>query len=269
MNFIGRRISNPIICELSEYNPSNNSSKIINGTDHIQFNISVLLNIDNYDDYDVERYVTQTDIVEFNGNLFVYAFGRTYILGSKYLKSVETIEPVFNNKILYEIKLSIENKNIYNNLQEKTSNSNIDKFVIREVGVYNKDNTNLNSIHQYFEPHNYYNKADGTKFSPINSDSELESGQKLCKEYIEGSSKIYNKLKHRLNPSSDMLLNNNIFLKKNNTNVLDLSGRNTKSILGEIEDYINELVDYKIDLTIYPSNVIDNSNDEPILVNTL
>ena len=91
----------------------------------------------------------------------------------------------------------------------------------------------------------------------------------MCKEYVDCSNKIYNKLKHRLNPSSDMLLNNNIFLKKNNVNVLDLSGRNTKSILGEIEDYINNLVDYKIDLTIYPSNVIDNSNDEPILVNTL
>ena len=269
LNFIGKGISKPIICVLSIYNPSNNSSIKIIGTDHIQLNISVLLNIDNYDDYDVERYITQTDIVEFNGNLFVYAFGRTYILGSKYLKSIETIEPVFNNKILYEIKLSIENKNIYNNLQEKTSNSNIDKFVIREVGVYNKDNTNLNSIHQYFEPHNYYNKADGTKFPPINDINEFKSGQKLCKEYIEGSSKIYNKLKHRLNPSSDMLLNNNIFLKKNNKTILDLSGRNTTSVLGEIEDYISDLSNYKIDLTIYPSNVIDNSTDEPILVNTL
>lgn len=268
LNFFGSKYSTvydyPISCALSIYNPTHNYSHSITGNEFIQLNSTFYEDI-----YDINKIVSQTDIIEFNGNLFIYVFGRTYILGSKYLKSIETSEPIFNNKILYEIKLSIENKNIYNNLEEKTSNSNIDKFVIREVGVYDKDNTNLNSIHQYFEPHNYYNKSDGTKILPINSVSELESGKKMCKEYVDCSSKIYNKLKHRLNPSSDMLLNNNIFLKKNNTNVLDLSGRNTKSILGEIEDYINDLVDYKIDLTIYPSNVIDNSNDEPILVNTL
>ena len=271
LNFFGfiRDIHKPINCSLSMYDPSTNSSYSITGNEFIQFNSKVTLPAMLNDINMVEKLIAQSDIFEFNGNIFIYVFGKTYILGSKYLKSIETNKPLFNNKILYEIKLTIENNNVYNNLEEKTSNSNIDKFVIREIGVYDKDNTNLNSIHQYFEPHNYYNKADGTKFLPINSVSELESGKKICKEYIDTSSKVYNKLKHRLNPSSDMILNNNIFLKKNNTSILDLSGRSTTSILGEIEDYINELNDYKIDLTISPSNIIDNSSDEPILVNTL
>lgn len=256
---VGGNTNQPNNIVIGIYDPEKNSTTQITGNEFIQITNDVILKIDK-DTCNI--LFNNLDIIEFNGNIFVYVFGRTYILNSKYLKAIETSEPVFNNKILYDLKLTIENKDIYNNLIEKTSNSNIDKFVIREVGVYDKDNTNHNSIHQYFEPHNYYNNTDGTKANEMNH-------RDMCKEYIEQSGKIYNKLKHKLNPSSDMLLNNNIFLKKNNKTILDLSGRNTTSVLGEIEDYISDLSNYKIDLTIYPSNVIDNSTDEPILVNTL
>ena len=261
------------IAALYEIDVETNSIKQVTDTYIFGKSINVSrenLNKDGYNnikplDYSVSE---DWDIFEFNGNIFVKCFGSVYSFGSKHLISITNEKPVFDNKVLYDLKLVIENKDLFNNLAEKTTNSYIDKFVVKESGIIDVDDPNsvYNEVDQFVEPHNYYNNNDGTQ--PDNSTTSSDEDQSLFIKEIETNNTIGNKLKNLYKPEENSALNNNRFIKKNNV-LVDITGRHTNKLLGELENIINKLDTFKISLTIYPTNVVDSSNDKKTLIETI
>ena len=212
-------------------------------------------------------------LIDFNNQIFIKAFDRVFMIDSLKLTFTTSDAQQFNNQVLYDIRLTIDDKTSWNNLNFKTSNSNIDKFVIKETGIidldsyeYNSDtkkleliDVNKNIINQFFLPHQYYPKDNNITSSYIHQYKEYVSNDYLCGH-----------LKHIYNPTKDILLNNSRYMNKNNDNLIDITGIQTNELLGNIEKYIKNLNSYKIDLNIYPTNVenmINNENKDPDLVN--
>ena len=212
-------------------------------------------------------------LIDFNNQIFIKAFDRVFMIDSLKLTFTTSDVQQFNNQVLYDIRLTIDDKTSWNNLNFKTSNSNIDKFVIKETGIidldsyeYNSDtkkleliDVNKNIINQFFLPHQYYPKDNNITSSYIHQYKECVSNDYLCGH-----------LKHIYNPTKDILLNNSRYMNRNNDNLIDITGIQTNELLGNIEKYIKNLNSYKIDLNIYPTNVenmINNENKDPDLVN--
>ena len=87
ISFVGGNTDRPNNIVIGIYDPEENSTTQITGNEFIQITNDVILKIDK-DTCNI--LFNNLDIIEFNGNIFVYVFGRTYILNSKYLKAIET-----------------------------------------------------------------------------------------------------------------------------------------------------------------------------------
>src|SRR5574344_1367435 len=132
-------------------------------------------------------YIKNFEVFDYNGILFFKLFNnRVYRYGDYKLSWVTTNTKASNDEVLYDLKLTIENKDKYNNLPENTENSEIDKFVIKEIGMINpqvdRDADLFRHITQFFAPHNYYNKATGLVEKVIMDPDKPETG--IPKEYF-------------------------------------------------------------------------------------
>lgn len=211
------------------------------------------------------KHTKNWDLINYNGVLFVKCFDKVFIIDSKKLTSVTSKEEQFDNSVLYDLRLSINNKNSFNNLTEKTSNSDIDKFIIKESGVIDlssyelNDNEiklvgpNNNNVDQFFMPHDYYNK--NSKLSTVDSIHVYK--EKYDNDYLGGA------VKHLYSASKDMNLINNRYLNNESRLINDATGRHTNTLLGDIESYIKDInsCSYDISLNLYPTNVVDQSLD--------
>lgn len=197
------------------------------------------------------------DILEFNDNIFVTIDGAVFIKGNKVLNKVEDRSGfIRNNKVAYNLKMTIDNKELDNNLRFDTSNSDIDNFVIKEIGVidinsYNKSGNNItlnvfktnnNSVDQYFIPHENYDD-DNFEYNNIAT--------------------VRNMIKNTWNPEKIGSLINNRYIRKDTHVLSDMFSHHTDNILGDVEKYIRNLNNFTIELIIYPSAVADETKFNP------
>lgn len=207
-----------------------------------------------------------TDVMEFNDVIFFKGLNNIlYRIGNWKLSYItndaESESDDESGNVLYELKMTIENKDLFNNLMEETINSNIDKFVIKEVGVINtddlayqtEDDKNLlvistlrNSVTQYFMPNNYYNRGDGNLVDNQTYHPDI-------KEYDFPVNKMRNLIRDKYYGFQKRNLITSRYLKKDQPVIMDLMKHNTNMVLGDIEHYIKNLDNFRIDLKIYPT----------------
>lgn len=214
--------------------------------------------------------IKDIDILDYNGVLFIKGFdGDLYRYGDwkvDYIEEEKLIEEAFN--AVYQLKLTVSNDSKYNNLEEETGNSNIDKFEMREVGVIdtrclNTDgsiNTSSpyvrnNKVIQYFSPHNYYNDGASGRYLTEKDD------YKKSKEY-EDNSTIKNIIKNVYYGAQTSNLITNRYFKKDQNIINDILKHKTNVVLGDVEKYLDTMENYRIDLEIYPTKAkFDNETD--------
>lgn len=224
-------------------------------------------------DYNYDNLLGKADLLDFNGVLFLLYNDQLYRYGPNLKISKETLaKDNTNRKVLYEAKITIDkSKTHFNNLNEDTSNTLLDKFVIREVGIIDTDNIVVdsstkdvsvtsydnNKITQYFDPHNYYNYWNGYT-SKVDND-----GQPLKEEYYVNTFKDL--VKHTYNGFSEKNLINSRYIVKDQTVVADTMKHSVSSVFGDIEDYIKNINNaaYRLDIKIYPAYTEDKSETIP------
>lgn len=251
-----------MIGTLSSINPPNKTVNFVANSEMVS-NVKNMTqtSINNYIDY--EKAQIDWQLTLFKGQFFAKMFNRVYMFNSYKLTGIEKSSNIVDNDVLYELKLTVDNKSLYNNLSEKTVNSDIDKFVLKETGVvdlssYTLDSdtneiklsgVNKNNINQYILPHNFYN---------VNSNNDY-------KEYTTNKS-IGNKILNIFKPKLKDNLLRNRYLNKENNSLVDSNYHHTDTILGDIDNYIKDLSIFKIDLMIYPNSVINTYKQESELM---
>ena len=232
-----------------------------------------------------DDYVNECDVMIYNGVLFFKIFNQIYRFGDwklKYTDSIGDKSIKFKDEVLYDLKIVFENNDFYNNLPEETDNSEIDKFVIREVGIVNPlktkeveridqyGNVNIEEVPdedpnsdifrhvtQLFMPHNYYNRSDG-RVDKLMDNSEPSSG--VPKEFIK--IKNLKQLYKYINKGTQFKnLINSRFLVDKQTEVSDMFVHKTNQVLGDIEKYIKNTDCFRIELRIYPTECTADAKD--------
>ena len=212
-----------------------------------------------YNPYLIEDF----DVIDYNGILFFKLFGnQVYRYGDYKLKYENTNVKAKRDEVLYDLKIVFENPDKYNNLPEETANSEIDKFVIKEVGLVNpvveKEHDKLRRVTQFFMPHNYYNRASGIVNSVIMDPAHPESGKP--KEYfrVQNTKQLYNLVYNGFKRNN---LINSRFIKENQDIVSDTFVHKTNDVLGDIEKYLQNTDCFRIELRIYPAECLGTTDD--------
>lgn len=217
-------------------------------------------------------YIRNCDVVDYNGVLFFKLFNnQVYRYGDWKLKMVDvtTNSKKTHDEVLYDLKIVFENPDIYNNLPEDTTNSEIDKFVVKEVGVVNllkkkiDDDGNevydedpnsdiFRHITQFFMPHNFYNRSNGYIDNIIMDPKDKSTGEP--KEYfrIKNLKQLY---KHVYTGFKHNNLINSRFIKENQDLITDTFVHKTNRVLGDMENYLKNTDSFRIELRIYPTEV--------------
>lgn len=255
--------SNPYVC-LYIIHPETHSAELV--ANSIISSQVHNINNSNYDSFVTNKLSDETwDILDFNGQLFVKVFDKVFIKGNKKLTEVSNDIPSSSTKtdVLYSLKATFENNNLYNNLRKvETSNSEIDKFVIKETGVltFNSDSytDRTGNIDQYFNPNNYYSLI-SDDYSTFSNDDNSTIKQTILNLY---------------KPNSSNNLVSNRFLNKSKDILATSISHHTSDVLKDLTNYLKpEIIanngTFKIDLMIYPSSVIDKSLTNTVLVDTL
>ena len=261
---------NKYTCDFDLLKDSYIYDKKLSGFNGIQVNGNTLTAYDT--DYNYDR-IKDADVLDYNGVIFLKIFGQLYRYGAELKISSETLESDYTNrKICYEAKLTIDNyKDSFNNLNEDVSNTNLDKFVINEIGIVDaseieEDSTNKeykfnsfvnNNITQYFDPHNYYNYWNGFTSKVDNNGEPLKE-----EDYSIDFKSMVN---HIYNGFNENNLINSRYIVKNQKVISDVMKHSTNNIFGEMEDYIKNLDNaaYRIDLKIYPAYSKDKTESIP------
>jgi hypothetical protein len=166
------------------------------------------------------------------------------------------------DEVLYDLKISFDNQDLYNNLPEDTSNSELDKFVIKEVGIVNLQGSSTDEqyktdtfrhITQFFMPHNFYNRASGYVDNVIMDDSDSSTGSPKEFESINNLKQLYKNICKGFKHNN---LINSRFIKEGQTEISDLFVHKTNKILGDIEKYLKNTDTFKIELKVYPAECV-------------
>lgn len=194
------------------------------------------------------------DIMEHNGIVYLKESvdSDICIVGDNKLVGVESSPESISNNVLYELRAVVDNQSKYNNLVEKTDNSNLDKFVFKEVGIIDGLTGETKHIFQYFEPNEYYNEVDGIVKPLIEKPREFVKSDTIKQLYKD----VYQKFKKKN-------LINNRYIKPGQNLIADGFKHEVKQILGDMEDYLINTDNVRIELKIYPSEVedyVDNLN---------
>ena len=212
-----------------------------------------------YNPYLIEDF----EVLDYNGILFFKLFGnQIYRYGDYKLKYENTNVKAKRDEVLYDLKIVFENPDKYNNLPEETANSEIDKFVIKEVGLVNpvveKEHDKIRRVTQFFMPHNYYNRASGIVNSVIMDPTHPETGEP--KEYfrVHNTKQLYNLVYNGFKRNN---LINSRFIKDNQDIISDTFVHKTNDVLGDIEKYLQNTDCFRIELRIYPVECLGTSDD--------
>ena len=190
------------------------------------------------------------DAINWNGIIFISyniqsesdpLFKQDYKILASFGKLFErTITENKNNSIGFDLTFTIKNSNVFNNLDEITENSLIDKLVIKTTGIFVKNN--IKNLKSYIINNQRY---------------------KNIKEIETKYPNVFNLFK-------------NIYKKYNNKNLVSyrfndiLSNSSDSLVLGFIDNidksYMNDLIlkilninelndDYKIEINVYPAAI--------------
>ena len=192
------------------------------------------------------------DIEEYNGIIYLKdSYNHDiYILDNYEFDGIESMPEIESNDVLYEIRAIFDNQDSYNNLIEKTDNTNLDKFVLKEIGIIDGITGETKHIFQYFEPNEFYNGSDGTVKPLVESPREFNQSNTIKQLYKN----IYQKF-------SIKNLINNRFIKPGQKIIADGFKHEVHQILGDVEDYLVNTDNVRIELKIYPTEVNDMIND--------
>ena len=106
-----------------------------------------------------------------------------FMFGDKEFDGIMSSPESNSNDVLYELRAIFDNKDSYNNLVEKTDNSNLDKFVFKEIGIVDGITGDTKHIFQYFEPNEFYNESDGVVKSLITKPREFHQSNSIKQLY--------------------------------------------------------------------------------------
>ena len=192
------------------------------------------------------------ELAEYNGILYVKDsyLHDIYILDNYEFDGIESSPEVESNDVLYELRAIFDNQNSYNNLVEKTENSNLDKFVFKEIGIVDGVTGEAKHIFQYFEPNEFYNGSDGVVKPLIESPREFNQSNTI--------KELYKNIYQKFNAKN---LINNRFIKDDQTLIADGFKHEVHEILGDVEDYLTNTDNVRMELKIYPTEVISLVSD--------
>ena len=188
------------------------------------------------------------DIEEYNGIVYVKDSydHNIYIIGKNEFEGIVSSPELESDNVLYELRAVVDNQASYNNLVEKTDNSNLDKFVFKEIGVINGITGECRHIFQYFEPNEYYNESDGVVKPLIEKPREFHQSNSIKELYKN----IYQKFKNKN-------LINNRYIKEGQSIIADGFKHEVTQILGDVEKYLVNTDNVRIELKIYPVEAED------------
>lgn len=196
------------------------------------------------------------ELAEYNGILYMKPSldSNIFMFGDKEFNGIMSSPESNSNNVLYELRAIFDNKTSYNNLVEKTDNSNLDKFVFKEIGIVDGITGDTKHIFQYFEPNEFYNESDGVVKSLITKPREFHQSNSIKQLYKN----VYQKF------NSKNLINNR-FLKQGQTFIADGFKHEVSEILGDVENYLVNTDNVRIELKIYPVETEDfiDSNIKP------
>lgn len=224
------------------------------------FNKPNVVNGSSYDDYIGIGYnyvindriyvnkIEKCDIQVYNGIIYLKYNDSSFIqiIGSSEFDGVESNPEVESNNVLYELRAVFDNQDSYNNLVEKTDNSNLDKFVFKEIGIIDGITGETKHIFQFFEPNEFYNGSDGLVKSLIDNPKEFMISNTI-KQLYKNAYQKFNKKN----------LINNRFIKPGQTYIADGFKHETNQILGDVENYLINTDNVRIELKIYPTETED------------
>ena len=203
-----------------------------------------------------EKTIADIELAEYNGILYMKPSNDSniYMFGDRQFDGVTSSPESESNDVLYELRAIFDNQDSYNNLVEKTDNSNLDKFVFKEIGIIDGITGIAKHIFQYFEPNEFYNEADGVVKPLITKPREFHQSNSIKQLYKN----IYQKF------NSKNLINNR-FLKQGQTIIADGFKHEVSEILGDVENYLVNTDNARIELKIYPVETEDfiDSNIKP------
>lgn len=204
-----------------------------------------------------EKTITSdVELAEYNGIVYMKPSNDSniYMFGDKQFDGITSSPESESNDVLYELRAIFDNQDSYNNLVEKTDNSNLDKFVFKEIGIIDAITGFTKHIFQYFEPNEFYNESDGIVKPLITKPREFHQSNSIKQLYKN----IYQKF------NSKNLINNR-FLKQGQTVIVDGFKHEVSEILGDVENYLVNTDNVRIELKIYPAETEDfiDSNVKP------
>jgi hypothetical protein len=195
-----------------------------------------------------EKTITDVELAEYNGIVYMKPSNDSniFMFGNKQFDGVISSPESESNDVLYELRAIFDNQDSYNNLVEKTDNSNLDKFVFKEIGIIDGITGFTKHIFQYFEPNEFYNESDGVVKPLITKPREFHQSNSIKQLYKN----IYQKF------NSKNLINNR-FLKQGQTIIADGFKHEVFEILGDVENYLVNTDNARIELKIYPVETED------------
>lgn len=196
------------------------------------------------------------ELTEYSGIIYMKPSidSNIFMFGDKQFYGIISSPESESNDVLYELRAIFDNQDSYNNLVEKTDNSNLDKFVFKEIGIIDGITGVTKHIFQYFEPNEFYNESDGIVKPLITKPREFHQSNSIKQLYKN----IYQKF------NSKNLINNR-FLKQGQTIIADGFKHEVSEILGDVENYLVNTDNVRIELKIYPTETEDfiDSNIKP------
>jgi hypothetical protein len=203
-----------------------------------------------------EKTIADVELTEYNGIVYMKpsSDSNIFMFGDKQFDGTISSPESESNDVLYELRAIFDNQDSYNNLVEKTDNSNLDKFVFKEIGIVDGITRNVKHIFQYFEPNEFYNESDGIVKPLITKPREFHQSNSIKQLYKN----IYQKF------NSKNLINNR-FLKQGQTIIADGFKHEVFDILGDVEGYLVNTDNVRIEIKIYPAETEDfiDSNVKP------
>ena len=203
-----------------------------------------------------KKTINNIELAEYNGIIYMKPSidSNIFMFGDKQYYGITSSPESESNNVLYELRAIFDNQDSYNNLVEKTDNSNLDKFVFKEIGIIDGITGLTKHIFQYFEPNEFYNESDGVVKPLITKPREFHQSNSIKQLYKN----IYQKF------NSKNLINNR-FLKQGQTIIADGFKHEVSKILGDVENYLVNTDNVRIELKIYPTEAEDfiDSNIKP------
>ena len=203
-----------------------------------------------------EKTIADIELTEYNGIVYMKpsSDSNIFMFGDKQFDGTISSPESESNDVLYELRAIFDNQDSYNNLVEKTDNSNLDKFVFKEIGIVDGITRNVKHIFQYFEPNEFYNESDGIVKPLITKPREFHQSNSI--------KQLYKNIYQKFNAKN---LINNRFLKQGQTIIADGFKHEVFDILGDVEDYLVNTDNVRIEIKIYPAETEDfiDSNVKP------